>query len=923
MLEPTALGTLQQGNKEETQAIKVDDYDTARTAVEDCLRRHVEERHETHAYLTWSKMWRQRTCQEQELRAQAYKRKGPSPPTLEEKYVQHVSPFAAMSPIQIPFDKKSTYPDISQAIFTKSKPKDTVIRSALVVPTTKYKSDAVNIPPFKEYVSLKHNILADNESKLLATPYFPDDEEEDSESRKELIKMLPKIYEMTHDQKGPLDLRKEQCKFYKDSIEAFLGEIGISWNDILYWLLGPEATIRLIVSTLPGSRQFEALYDDPHNHEDTFERDGETRDLPLFDSKSKKWQDFFLQLKEPTTTCLRLAAIACAVFFQECDFSIWYLARQSDLMQRHILRKTKDGQTVVKFTYRQAMCTVCHQHNCLLHGELREEPSESVPSRPKSPTRNHDNTEDEHTEEDDRLPAHHHDDSDFEKVINYKLPANPDAFNVRAESEAIPTKRPKPPNGKFNPSWWLQRIESQRWGNRKPFFPCNHDSSCEGAQCRCYMEGTTCEKTCKCSPVCNRRFPGCSCAAKSGKRVCISDKCFCMKFDRECDADLCGSCGATDILDPVNRYNEDVLAGRCGNVAIQRGVPRKTQLAHSRVHGFGLCMGEDIKIDEYIGEYTGETITISEGARRMEIYHHQKTMYLFTLNLKQEVDATYMGNKLRFINNADDKNSNCYPKNLLCNTVFRLALYAKVDIKAGAELYFNYNYPKELTETFKQPDGKTVAVKQTAKQKGKGKSSSSNEIQSVEDRPHTLASTAKTKARADRIEKRAAMQAKKSSQNSAPTLRPGPQRARKTAISEPDQQRVSQLLSRGIKSAPRTASRNQTSASEFGRDLEASNHDVPPVAVSQDTQATRSTQVVQDTDEEEDDLIPENNTQEDANEEDIPISDAAQDRGERRKAGILRRKQSDMAPVIRRKGGPRPRASRKRKRVVFDDSDED
>jgi SET domain-containing protein len=79
-----------------------------------------------------------------------------------------------------------------------------------------------------------------------------------------------------------------------------------------------------------------------------------------------------------------------------------------------------------------------------------------------------------------------------------------------------------------------------------------------------------------------------------------------------------------------------------------------------------------------------------------------------------------MGNKLRFINNADEKFTNCSPKNLLCNTVFRIALFATTDIKAGTELYFNYNYPEEKTSQFKQPNGKVVVVKQN-KQKARKK----------------------------------------------------------------------------------------------------------------------------------------------------------------------------------------------------------
>lgn len=52
---------------------------------------------------------------------------------------------------------------------------------------------------------------------------------------------------------------------------------------------------------------------------------------------------------------------------------------------------------------------------------------------------------------------------------------------------------------------------------------------------------------------------------------------------------------------------------------------------------------------------------------------------------------------------------------MFCNTVFRVALYANTDIKAGTEFFFNYNYPEEMTKNFKQPKGKAVAVKQTTK----------------------------------------------------------------------------------------------------------------------------------------------------------------------------------------------------------------
>lgn len=124
--------------------------------------------------------------------------------------------------------------------------------------------------------------------------------------------------------------------------------------------------------------------------------------------------------------------------------------------------------------------------------------------------------------------------------------------------------------------------------------------------------------------------------------MCGTEKCLCTKFNRECDADLCGKCGATDILDPVNRYNEEVLKDRCANVGIQRGVPKKTLLGQSEVHGFGLYTGQDIEKDDIIGEYTGEIISIEESNRRENVYTYQRNMYLFKLNKRKSVATVFM-----------------------------------------------------------------------------------------------------------------------------------------------------------------------------------------------------------------------------------------------------------------------------------------
>jgi hypothetical protein len=336
----------------------------------------------------------------------------------------------------------------------------------------------------------------------------------------------------------------------------------------------------------------------------------------------------------------------------------------------------------------------------MFHGQIREEldsSSESEASTEEDVEENQtrkstqpiESSDEDDSSSDDSgfVPAHvDEDDSDLEKVINYRLPANPEVVLNKAWPHHAAAKqlRKAPPSGPFKARWWEVNTNTVTWEKRKPFVPCNHAGSCTEAKCRCFREGVTCEKTCKCLQHCNRRFPGCKCAILPGKRTCSTvTSCLCVRFKRECDADLCGTCGATEVLDPVNRYDEDMLQGRCTNVGIQRGVPKKTLLGQSEVHGFGLYAGEDIHKDDIVGEYTGEVLSVEESGRRELMYEYEKNMYLFKLNKsealcfcscwiaqanvpsEQEVDATHMGNKLRFINNAHAHLSNC-TYTLLC-----------------------------------------------------------------------------------------------------------------------------------------------------------------------------------------------------------------------------------------------------------------
>ena len=110
--------------------------------------------------------------------------------------------------------------------------------------------------------------------------------------------------------------------------------------------------------------------------------------------------------------------------------------------------------------------------------------------------------------------------------------------------------------------------------NRIPFVPCSHAGLCDkDAACSCYLNRTSCERMCGCAKTCGRRYQGCACGAKNNS-VCFQDqRCLCWRLNRECDPWLCGTCGVLEVLDPVNRYNEEIQSSHCRNAKLQRDVP--------------------------------------------------------------------------------------------------------------------------------------------------------------------------------------------------------------------------------------------------------------------------------------------------------------------------------------------------------------
>lgn len=590
-------------------------------AIEAIWRKHVKELHEHHEY--HMKLILRRTRRHYERGSPL----NPALPTLDfasgksivpEQYRHKKSPFAAMKPIQTVYEgkeKQSKDPKfqlITQTVYPfKKGPKlGKEVISTLRTPVTQYQASELCAPFYTHYTSIPSNIYADNRKKMLVEPYFKDAQEEDR-SMDALFKDLKAYYDPFQNNRWSQVLRLQQRQKFLGYVEAFLKDIGCEFKDVLRYLLQDEQEVTVDMQLLGA---------DLHawkNRKGSLEED--------FDGDHPRWKDVLEHLPPSSPKEMGRAGLAAHVFLKVSKFSIWHVAHVSEAAEFAKKLSRSQGNDETTGTFDDVACRVCHLNNCPYHGIVLQSESEEEPDDAKKPASSSQRAASDDDEKTYGLEKYCTSDED---TINYlNLAVQPRRRKLSVADEASNRNFSKP----ISVDTWVSNAQTNMMHKRRVFRPCDHDGSCETAECRCFKQGIQCEKTCACSSRCGRRHRGCKCAQK-GKPCSKEETCDCKKLNRECDPDLCSTCGAIDVLDPVYRYTDEILRNRCHNVFIQRDRPKHTKVGISQVNGMGLYAVQNIKKGEYISEYKGEICGPGETARRGAIYSYRRNNYLFTVN---------------------------------------------------------------------------------------------------------------------------------------------------------------------------------------------------------------------------------------------------------------------------------------------------
>lgn len=168
----------------------------------------------------------------------------------------------------------------------------------------------------------------------------------------------------------------------------------------------------------------------------------------------------------------------------------------------------------------------------------------------------------------------------------------------------------------------------------------------------------------------------CECEYVEGdpQSACGEERCLNAMLNSECTPGHC-PCGE-----------------RCLNQKFQRCQYANLDVVKTTGRGWGLFAKEDIEAGRFLVEYCGEVLSDRDVPQRLEKYaaEGEANAYILKLSGSEVIDATKKGSLGRFMNHSCSPNCITRKWNVLGEV--RVGIYTAVDVLAGTELMYDYNF---------------------------------------------------------------------------------------------------------------------------------------------------------------------------------------------------------------------------------------
>ncbi|KAL2236359.1 UNVERIFIED_CONTAM: Histone-lysine N-methyltransferase ASHH3 [Sesamum indicum] len=165
----------------------------------------------------------------------------------------------------------------------------------------------------------------------------------------------------------------------------------------------------------------------------------------------------------------------------------------------------------------------------------------------------------------------------------------------------------------------------------------------------------------------------CSCSSSAGSSGVCGKDCLCSMLMSSCSSGC--KCGSS-----------------CVNKPFQQRPMKKMKTVLTEKCGMGVVAEEDINQGEFVIEYVGEVIDDKTCEERLWKMKHsgETNFYLCEINRDMVIDATYKGNKSRYINHSCSPNTEM--QKWMIDGETRIGIFATRDIKKGEHLTYDYQF---------------------------------------------------------------------------------------------------------------------------------------------------------------------------------------------------------------------------------------